>query len=220
MPGQSDRLSAVAQPSRAVPVWKPGFEWHYRWADPRGSGTYIRTITGEGMADGVPYYIMRTGTRGIYWSKSDLAWLMEQVDGKVEVQAVPSYRRFSWPLEPGKKWETRYQWAHPGEGKEEERVRRHRVVGLESVQVPAGTFQALRVAVSDSTGKKVNEYWYAPDARWLVKERLYLAQGVRERELIYVSLWPNTPSAPTLEAVHDATPHRARTVLPGGPAAS
>jgi hypothetical protein len=187
-------MPSLAQPSGAAPAWKPGYEWHYRWTDPRGSGTYIRSIAGEDNIDGVPYYLMRTGNRLIYWGKTDLAWVMEQVNGDVESQAVPAYRKFAWPLQTGKTWESRYQWAHPGEKKTEERVRRHRVTGIESVQVPAGTFHAYRIVVTDSTGKKVNEYWYAPDVRWLVKERLYLARGVRERELIYASLWPKTAS--------------------------
>jgi hypothetical protein len=111
----------------------------------------------------------------------------------VESQAVPPYRKFVWPLDTGKTWEARYHWSHTADGRTEERVRRHRVIGNESVHVPAGTYQAARVVVTDGTGKKVDEYWYAPDVRWVVKERLYLAQGVRERELIYASLWAVAP---------------------------
>lgn len=184
----------ATRPHDGPPAWKPGFQWHYRWSDPRGSGTYIRAITDEESLDGMPHYVMRTGNRSIYWSKSDLSWLMEQVNGEVETQAVPAYRKFVWPMEPGKTWVARYQWAHPGEGKAEERFRRHRVVGTESVQVPAGVYQALRVVVTDAAGKKVNEYWYASEARWLVKERIYLDHGIRERELIYASLWPKAPA--------------------------
>ncbi len=179
----------------APPAWKPGFQWHYRWSDPRGSGTYVRAITGEEDLDGTPHYVMQTGNRSIYWSKSDLSWLMEQVNGEVEIQAAPAYRKFVWPMEPGRTWVARYHWVHPGEGKTEERSRRHRIVGAESVRVPAGTYQALHVVVTDSAGKKVNEYWYAPEVRWLVKERIYLGQGVRERELIYASLWPRAPAS-------------------------
>jgi hypothetical protein len=191
-PDHLDPRPSIAQSPGAAPAWKAGYEWHYRWTDPHGSGTYIRSVMGEEWIDGVPYYLMRTGNRLIYWGKADLAWVMEQVNGEIESQAVPAYRKFAWPLQPGKTWESRYQWAHPAEQKAEERVRRHRVTGLEAVQVPAGNFHAYRVVVTDSTGKKVNEYWYAPDLRWLVKERVYLARGVRERELIYASLWPIT----------------------------
>ena len=185
----------ATQPHGAPPVWKPGFQWHYRWSDPRGSGTYIREITDEEDLDGTPHYVMQTGNRTIYWNKSDLSWLMEQVSGEVEIQAAPAYRKFIWPMEPGRTWVARYHWVHPGDGRSEERFRRHRITGAESVQVPAGTYQALRVVVTDSTGKKVNEYWYAPEARWLVKERIYLGYGVRERELIYASLWPKASAS-------------------------
>jgi hypothetical protein len=147
---------------------------------------------GEEWIDGVPYYVMRSGNRCIYWGKNDLTWVMEQVNGVIESQAVPAYQKFAWPLQPGKKWESRYHWTHPAAKKTEERARRHRVTGIETVEVPAGSFQAYRIIAMDSTGKTVNEYWYAPEIRWLVKERLFLAHGVRERALIYASLWPKS----------------------------
>ncbi|RPI05786.1 MAG: hypothetical protein EHM71_12325, partial [Zetaproteobacteria bacterium] len=128
-------LSSGTPSAPPRPAWKPGFEWHYRWSDRRGSGTYIRTIVGVDTVDGLPCYVMRTGDREIYWSTADLAWVMERMGGKIESRALPEYRRFVWPLEPGKTWMARYQWSHPGEGKTEERARRHRVAGLEPVQV-------------------------------------------------------------------------------------
>jgi len=193
--GRAAWSPSATQTHDAPPAWKPGFQWHYRWSDPRGSGTYIREITAEENLDGTPHYVMQTGNRSIYWSKSDLSWLMEQVGGGVDIQAAPAYRKFMWPMEPGKTWVARYHWIHPGVGTTEERFRRHRIVGAESVQVPAGTYQALHVVVTDAAGKKVNEYWYAPEARWLVKERIYLGHGVRERELIYASLWPRASAS-------------------------
>ena len=190
MPERGHALSNGLPSPSALPAWKPGFEWHYRWSDQRGSGTYTRTIVAVDAVDGLPCYVMRTGNREIYWSTADLAWVMERMDGKIESRALPEYRRFVWPLEPGKTWMARYQWSHPGEGKTEERARRHRVAGFESVRVPAGTYQAVRVVVTDAAANKISEYWYAPDARWLVKEKLYTPGGVRDRELIYASLWP------------------------------
>jgi hypothetical protein len=154
---------------------------------------YIRTIAGVELVDSIPCYVMRTGNREILWRATDLAWVMERVDGRIERRAVPEYRRFLWPLEPGKTWIARYQWEGLGAGKTEDRARRHRVAGLEPIQVPAGTYEAVRVVVTDTAGKKFGEYWYAPEARWLVKERLYTSGGVRERELIYAALWPKTP---------------------------
>ena len=190
-PGKEPVRLAVPRPSPATPpLWKSGFQWHYRWSDSRGSGTYIRAVVGEENVDGVPSYVMRTGDRNIFWGKTDLAWLMESVRGEIESRAVPAYRKFLWPLAPGKTWESRYAWEDPRALNTIDRVRRHRVAALERVEVPAGAYRALRVVVTDSAGRKLNEYWYAPEIRWLVKERLFLPQGVRDRELIYASLWP------------------------------
>jgi len=37
----------------AVPTWKPGYEWEYRWESPSGKGTYVWSVDREGKIDGV-----------------------------------------------------------------------------------------------------------------------------------------------------------------------
>ena len=44
----------------------------------------------------------------------------------------------------------------------------YRVVGVESVAVPAGTFRAFKI-VREVDSAVVDEYWYAPNVRWYVK---------------------------------------------------
>jgi predicted aspartyl protease len=171
-------------PSVTVPIWQKGYEWEFRWSSPSGSGTFVRTMVGEEQIAGVPHYVLRSGTRDLLYSKAELAWLMDRVEGKVATRAAPPFRAFAWPLAPGKAWEARYRWENRRQRQTEERVRRLRVEGVERVTVPAGTFEALRLSVKDPTGRLVEEYWYAPEVRWLVKERAYLASGVRERELL------------------------------------
>jgi len=182
-----------------VPTWERGYEWRFRWASPSGSGTFVRTIVGEEILGGLPHYVMQAGTRDILYTKADLAWLLDRVKGAVETRATPAYRGFAWPLEPGKEWEARYRWEHPGDRQTEDRVRRHKVQAQETIAVPAGSFQTLHVVVKDPAGKVVSEYWYAPAAKWFVKDRAYLSSGVRERELVEYRVSPArtpTPSRP------------------------
>jgi hypothetical protein len=84
---------------------------------------------------------------------------------------------FAFPLYPGKTWENQYNWemlgTPPIRGKADERGR---VLGWEDVQVPAGTFHALKV--EDSTrifgrGGAADEetvvFWYSPKVNRFVK---------------------------------------------------
>jgi len=58
-------------------------------------------VGGE-IISGVPPYVMRSGTRDRLYTKAELAWLMDRVNGAVETQGTPDYWEFAWPLEPGK----------------------------------------------------------------------------------------------------------------------
>ena len=84
---------------------------------------------------------------------------------------------FAFPLYPGKTWEDGYDWeirgAAPVKGKAEDRGK---VVGWEDVQVPAGTFHALKVEVNSryyGKGGMADDatltYWYSPQINRFVK---------------------------------------------------
>jgi len=195
---RKEETSVVSRPETAreirssvnVPTWNRGDEWRFRWSSPRGSGTFVWTIAGEDMVGGVAYYIMQSGSRQIYYSKAELAWLMDRVEGAVETRASPAVRGFAWPLEYGNEWEEKYFWESPGERRTEDRLRRFKVEALEPVTVPAGTFQTFLLTVKDPTGRLLQEYWYSPEVKWWVKERTYFSYGVRERELLEYKLTP------------------------------
>jgi hypothetical protein len=60
---------------------------------------------------------------------------------------------------------------------------------VESVTVPAGTFDAVKVACRNSRTNTPNlEWWVSPAIKHLVRERAYFSYGVRERELIGLKL--------------------------------
>jgi hypothetical protein len=154
----------------------------------------VRTVIDEEQIGGVTYYTMRSGTRDILHAKDDLAWLMDRVEGGVEMRATPANRGLAWPLFVGKEWEDKYHWENIPQRTTETRLRRYRVAGVESVTVPAGTFYAFKVISRDPTGHTTSEYWYSPEAKWLVKERRFLSYGVEERELLEFRL-TRTPDA-------------------------
>ena len=84
---------------------------------------------------------------------------------------------FAFPLYPGKTWEDSYDWevrgAAPVKGKAEDRGK---VIGWEEVQVPAGSFRALKVEVESrfyGKGGMADDatliYCYAPQVNRFVK---------------------------------------------------
>jgi hypothetical protein len=183
-PGEQGAISPSPPASTLAPVWERGYEWTYQWTSPQGSGTFVRTVEREETVAGVQHYVVRSGSRDIYYTKADLSWLMELVDGAVEARGTPPDRRFDWPLAVGKEWEATYTLENLREGTTETRSWRYRVDAVDMVTVPAGTFQAFHLTGKDSTGKLVREYWYAPDLKGLVKQRVFHPYGVENRELV------------------------------------
>lgn len=190
-------LSPVdAAASALAPLWERGYGWKYRWTSPRGSGTFVRTVVREETVSGVPHYVVQTGSRDIYYTKADLAWLMERVDGAVETRGTPPDRRFDWPLAVGKEWDATYTLENLIERTTETRAWRYRVDAVDAVTVPAGTFHAFHVTGKDPTGRLVREYWYAPDIKGLVKQRVFHPYGVENRELVEYTLKATIAPAP------------------------
>lgn len=198
-PASPTRQFATMPPGSVMaPMWERGYEWKFRWSSPRGSGTFVWSVVGEEIVGGVPHYILKSGTRDSYYTKDELAWATERVGGTVEERASPAWRQFTWPLEVGSEWETRYQWENPIERRTDDRLRRHKVEALETIAVPAGTFQAFHVVVKNQAGRLTSESWYSPEVKWIIKDKTYFSYGVRERELLEYKLKPTVAPLPPL----------------------
>jgi hypothetical protein len=140
--------------------------------------------------EGHPCYVMWSGNRLLYYTKADLAWFMDKLDGAIESKATPPERRFAWPLAVGKEWETSSRIEFPLARFTEERWRRAAVEGRVIVTVPAGSFWAFHIVVRDRTGAVTSEQWYAPEVKWMVQERFHSKNGIEERKLARYSLSP------------------------------
>ena len=172
------------------PSWKLGEEWTYRWESPRGQGTFVWTVDREEIIDSAAYYVLRSGpTRESYFRKADLAFYMDKVNGLIETRYTPPISWIPWPLKPGVTRELRYAHERPIERQTDEVVRVCESVAEETVTVPAGTFETVKVVCRDGErGPTVYEVWYSLAAKQWVRERNHFAYGVRERELIAYKL--------------------------------
>lgn len=87
----------------------------------------------------------------------------------------PALPYMSFPLSPGKTWQARVTEVSPGSGDKIHMITA-RVGKWESVTVPAGTFQALRIELNDDISESgvviqqgLDISWYAPEVRRSVK---------------------------------------------------
>src|SRR5262245_23496472 len=172
-------LSMEAQP------WRPGFEWEYSFDGPSGKGTFVWSVNRLETVDGDEYYVVRSAARReIYWRVRDRAYLMDKIPEGIETRRVPP-TPIPWPLTVGTSWESRYVTERPIAKTSREEVRSCVVEKQERVAVPAGTFDTLKLVCTDPRSREVTgEFWFSPEARHWVKDRVKFDDGVRDRELL------------------------------------
>ena len=149
------------------PEWRAGDQWIYAWTAGESKGTKISQVLGSREVRGAQYLVLRIEPVNAYFTL-DLhwAWATSIAESRVTSRAIPPLPWFNWPLEVGKRWE--YQGVLESQ-ESKDRVRdSYKVMGMEDVQVPAGTFRAVRI-VREVNASVVDQYWYAPDVRWYVK---------------------------------------------------
>jgi hypothetical protein len=107
----------------------------------------------------------------------------------------PALPYLSFPLQPGKSWQARVVEID-AEGKQRVHDVKAKMESWETVQVPAGTFNALKVVLTDDISKDgvlvqqgQDVSWYAPDSRRTVKtEETSFDPATNERRRRTVSL--------------------------------
>lgn len=148
-------MSGVAPPvsvttlahTLGAPVWKRGYEWSYRQESPTGKSTYVWAVDRDEVSDGIECYVIKSGSREIFYRKSDLAFVRETVGGALTRRVTPPAAAYVWPLVVGKTWEQSYHEERPRDRQSEEIERTVSVDAEETVTVAAGTFQTFRINV-------------------------------------------------------------------------
>jgi len=161
-----DKPSAAALRRADLPALAVGDRWVYRRFGPAGkprSWTYeiaeidgreVRTVKGDRF----------DGGWAIIYAKAD------------DLHYEPRGPRFVWPMVPGAETRAEYQIHGSKEYSEWTVEATVRVIGLERVTVPAGSFDTFKVEVSGRYRQKrtngrvgggafKNIYWYAPEVK-------------------------------------------------------
>jgi len=166
------------------PEWKIGDRWQYAQKLPGRGGTSKREVVREDVLDGIPSYVMRVGRNDNFYTKDLLALQATSQRGKVVVKRNPPYQLLSWPLEVGKEWRNAFVLENVEQRLSQTLDYQIVLAHFEDVKVPAGNFSSFKIEVYSSQGSLLSEHWYSPEAKWFVKERVYLASGMQEEELI------------------------------------
>ena len=152
--------TSLAEP----PEWKTGDRWNFSWTSGTESGIKTLEIVEVREVNQVRYYVARLGDT-VHLYTRELHWAAAVRESRVEARMVPAQPWYLWPLEVG------HTWAHQGTFEERSGKTsysdRFRVVAVETVEVPAGRFETLKV-VRETDGRDFDEYWYAPAVRWHV----------------------------------------------------
>jgi hypothetical protein len=155
-----DRLVTVPSP----PEWRPGDRWTYLVTSGNDRGTKTLEVVEVREISNVPYYVVRLGDYDHYYTRT-LNWAAAIRTSKVEARMIPPHPWFAWPLEVGKRWT--YQGVWEEQDSKRDLSNRFAVVAVEAVEVPAGRFETLKI-VRETDVRDIDEYWYAPAARWHV----------------------------------------------------
>lgn len=167
------------------PEWQVGYHWRYAWTGPAGKGTFTQELIGEDILEGTPVWVLRSGKNENLFDKARLGLLAIRLGEKWVSKRSAPFQLLSWPLEAGKEWKIDHVLEQVQE-KSSRTIGAHVVVAnVEEITVPAGTFEIYRIEVYNNyTGKLFSEHWYSPKVKWFVKNKTYLANGVREDELL------------------------------------
>lgn len=161
---------AARPPTIEAPVLSPGDTWTFRyddgpsWRQAYAGPTVDGLLRGLGPTAGAEYYYDQTHT--VRRVRYQGVWRTAATPDFPEIGFAP----LRFPLTVGKTWTNEGFSAVDVLSAES-----YRVVGCEAVPVPAGTFVAVRIAVSQSytragvTGRREFTLWYAPRVKYWVK---------------------------------------------------
>lgn len=161
-------LRADAQPS-GVQVWRrPSWNVGSRIELIRG-GEVRTALELVAVEDGA--YVLDDGAGRQLRRDADLGYLGEWYEGRPTRVLSPVDVRYHWPLWIGKRWECDFVDRARG-GQALPVVASYHVEGIDRVEVPAGTYDALRVrrtlslVLPEDEGAFLNRtqmIWFAPD---------------------------------------------------------
>jgi len=173
------------------PEWKVGSEWVYRYESPSEGGTFTWRLNRIENLANEPHYVIKAGSREMFYRVADRGFTKETLNGRTlrEVSPSAAWRSVTFPLRVGLLWDMKYSETRPTEQRTDNIERRCLAEKEESITVPAGTFDTIRIDCWNSrTGAWASTAWYSPEVTHMVKEEFALRTGRTSRELLMFRL--------------------------------
>jgi len=157
---------SYADVSIPQPEWFKGDTWTWiRIRNRNTSNPIKRTVAGFKKIDGIDTYEVLSGATTLYYTKSLGHISTVDKNGQLIYVNKPAMEYFKWPLQPGKKWHERISWKSLTDSNTIDHY--SEVVGMETVKVPAGEFEAVKIL--RTAGAWRYTYWYSPEVKNYVK---------------------------------------------------
>lgn len=185
---------AQAQAAAERPVLAVGDQWVMRKTD-LWTGQEVHQVRSE---------VTRAGVSEVTLVQTIVAVKDRAVGGQeqmtvdavtwtfADAQRKGSSVNLAFPLMPGKKWNSEFKTLSTNPNYQIPHTRSAHVEGWESVTVPAGTFNALRVAYVDRVMLFIADgifpayieerVWYVPEVKWYVKREEIVRNPLKKIE--------------------------------------
>ena len=161
-----------------------GDSWTYQYSTDGIPGiTSTVTIREEREHRGRQVLVVETTggeTTAIWWDVETGNAIAHLDAGEIDTEYRPHDGQFSFPLKVGKTWHAEYEQSYPGiPDSSESRWVDREVKAYEEVTVPADTFSAFRVVVTDAKddSDKGETYWYSSEVNSIVKLQYEFESG-------------------------------------------
>ena len=198
-PGQSETPSPVQSQVAEAPGVHVGDRWVTEVVDHQDSKLNYRAerVVNEVGDNRIVTSVRTVGkdyVRSVEYS-GQWALIATHLPSGATTTYSPALPYLSFPLQPGKSWQARVLETD-ADGKQRVHDVQAKMESWEKVQVPAGTFNAMKIVLRDEISKDgvvvqqgQDESWYAPDARRTVKtEETSFDPATNERRRRTVSL--------------------------------
>src|SRR5262249_24089860 len=81
---------SAASAAIPLPRWNVGDEWAYREETPAHVLTFVWSVDDIEIVDGVEHYVVKSGTRRIYYRSTDGALMLQKISGAVVNRYTPA----------------------------------------------------------------------------------------------------------------------------------
>ncbi len=161
---------AAELPPAQMPTFAVGDSWTYSLSDPRTPSrtfSFVQTVHSVN-ADAVDLTVSNNG--GTMPAQLDRNGNLTRIGTK---QYLPSDSKLKFPLAVGSTWTSTFT-TKTGNG-DATTTLNAKVAGVDTLQLPSGTFQAFRIEESGSVAAPDGKFqftetdWYAPAAKRIIK---------------------------------------------------